>query len=151
MFQLYSKRCEYAMRALIWAAIHRDGVRFQAAEICREVDIPESYTRKVFQALTQGGFLEAVRGPGGGYALAKSPEETAVLDVIKAVDGEDTFENCIMGLPCCGDAHPCPLHHMWAESKKNMLTQLADKSLREVADLVRQRPSKDPRGKKKRV
>lgn len=137
------------MRALIWAAIHRIGVRFQAAEVCREVGIPESYTRKVFQALTQGGFLDAARGPGGGYALAKLPEETAVLDVIKAVDGEDTFEHCIMGLPCCGDKHPCPLHHMWADSKTSMLEMLAGQTLREVADTVRERPSKAPAKKKR--
>lgn len=141
MFQLYSKRCEYALRALIWAAIHRIGVRFQAAEVCREAGIPESYTRKVFQALTQGGFLEAARGPGGGYSLAKPPEETAVLDVIKAVDGPDTFDHCILGLPCCGSEHPCPLHYVWADTKEKLLEQLAGQTLREVADAIARRPT----------
>jgi Rrf2 family protein len=137
MFRLYSRRCEYALRALIWAANHRSGVRFQAAEVCREVGVPESYSRKVFQDLTQGGFLTAVRGPGGGYALSQSPEEIAVLDVIYAVDGPDCFSRCVMGLPECGTDRPCPLHTVWADVKKNLLGQLSTNTLQELADVLK--------------
>ncbi len=147
MFRLYSKRCEYALRALIWAATHRREGRFQAAEACREVGIPESYTRKVFQSLTQGGFLKAIRGPGGGYALSQPPEDVTVLDVIHAVDGEETFHHCVMGLPCCGDEHPCPLHGVWSDVKGSLLGQLSENTLRQVADAVQ---AKNPARKRER-
>jgi len=133
MFRLYSKGCEYAFRALIHVVEGGEPQRFVAAEVCEKADIPEPFTRKVFQALVQGGFLVAVRGPGGGYCLKKRADEITLLELIKAVDGEDTFDHCILGLPSCGGNQPCPLHEDWAAVKGRLLTQLESKTL---ADLV---------------
>lgn len=134
MFKLYSKGCEYALRALTYAAAHGSGKRFQAKEVCEKAGIPESFTRKVFQALTQGGFLQAVRGPGGGYQLSRPARDITLLDVIKAVEGEDTFNHCVLGFPTCGEAHPCPLHETWSEAKKQLLDQLEMRTLQDLAD-----------------
>lgn len=143
MFKLYSKGCEYAIRALVFVADEgKDQTgRFQAAEICKRASIPEAYTRKVFQALVQGEFLSAHRGPGGGYSLTRHPTEISVLDVILAVDGEETFDHCVMGLPGCGGAHLCPLHHIWAEAKERMLTQLENSTLHDIRETVVTRSS----------
>ncbi|MCH7649769.1 MAG: Rrf2 family transcriptional regulator [Nitrospinae bacterium] len=91
MFRLYSKGCEYAIRALVHAAPKKKGERFKAKAICEKAGIPESFTRKVFRLLVHAGFLEALRGPGGGYALLEDPERISLLEIIKAVDGADTF------------------------------------------------------------
>ncbi len=138
MFKLYSKGCEYAVRALVYVIDGNDDgqARFLAAEICKQAAIPEAYTRKVFQALVQGGFLTAHRGPGGGYSLTRPSSEITILDVILAVDGEDTFGQCIMGLPGCGGEKPCPLHHIWVEAKERMLHQLRNCTLQEIKDTV---------------
>ncbi|HNR30774.1 MAG TPA: Rrf2 family transcriptional regulator [Candidatus Hydrogenedentes bacterium] len=135
MFRLYSKGCEYAIRALVCVVPRGEARRFQAAEICRRVGIPEPYTRKVFQALVHGGFLSAVRGPGGGYELTRDPRAITLLEVIRAVDGEETFDHCVMGLPECGSEHPCPLHPLWSETKKRLLGRLAGQTLQDLADL----------------
>ncbi|MBX7259415.1 MAG: Rrf2 family transcriptional regulator [Candidatus Hydrogenedentes bacterium] len=134
MFRLYSKGCEYALRALTCAASQKDTSRFQAKDVCKKAGIPESFTRKVFQALTQGGFLQAVRGPGGGYELSRPPEEITLRDVIEAVEGQDTFSHCVLGFPTCGEKHPCPLHETWAAAKTELLAQLEQRSLRDLAD-----------------
>lgn len=137
MFRLYSKGCEYALRALMCVAGDHHKLRFQARDICERVGIPEPYTRKVFQALTQGGFLRAVRGPGGGYELTQRPEQISLLEVILAVDGEDTFDSCIMGMPHCGGENPCPLHPIWAEAKEQMLEQLSSRTLQDLVEIDR--------------
>ena len=134
MFKLYSKGCEYALRALTYAASHTDNGRFQAKDVCEKTDIPESFTRKVLQALVQGGFLQAVRGPGGGYELTKRADEITLLDVIRAVEGEDTFDHCVLGFPTCGSKHPCPLHETWVGAKGELLAQLERRTLQELAD-----------------
>lgn len=134
MFRLYSKGCEYAIRALVYAVKHGGRERFQAAEVCRRVGIPEHFTRKTFQALVQGGFLQAVRGPGGGYVLSRPPEETPILDVVRAVDGEDTFDHCVMGLEECSNARACPMHAVWSEGKARLLEQLGRTTLQDVVD-----------------
>lgn len=135
MFRLYSKGCEYALRALICVAPEEEKRRFQAAEVCRKVGIPEPYTRKVFQALTKGGFLRAVRGPGGGYELQREPADISLLEVICAVDGEETFDQCILGLPECGTRAPCPLHGVWEKEKKQLLKLLAAHTLQDLVQI----------------
>ena len=134
MFKLYSKGCEYALRALTYAASQTDNGRFQAKDVCEKTDIPESFTRKVLQALVQGGFLQAVRGPGGGYELTKRADEITLLDVIRAVEGDDTFDHCVLGFPTCGSKHPCPLHETWVVAKGELLAQLERRTLQELAD-----------------
>lgn len=134
MFKLYSKGCEYALRALTYAASQSEDGRFQAKDVCEKTDIPESFTRKVLQSLVQGGFLQAVRGPGGGYELSRPASEITLLDVIEAVEGGDTFDHCVLGFPTCGSKHPCPLHDTWARAKQQLLAQLERRTLQELAD-----------------
>ncbi len=143
MFRLYSKGCEYAIRALVHAAPTKKGERFKAKVICEQAGIPESFTRKVFRALVHGGFLEALRGPGGGYALLEDPDRISLLEIIQAVDGADTFEGCVMGLEVCKSLKPCPLHYAWNSAKNEMLDQLESKTLWDLCEAVRRRESHD--------
>ena len=133
VFRLYSKGCEYAIRAFMCIAPSGNR-RFNAKEICQQAKIPESFTRKVLQSLAQAGFLEAVRGPGGGYVLTEEPSKISLLKLIRAVDGEGTFDNCILGLPQCDGIHPCPLHHVWSESKDRLLERLELISMQDLID-----------------
>lgn len=142
VFKLYSKGCEYALRALTYAAAQGDGTRFQAKEVCDKAGIPESFTRKVFQALTQGGFLRAVRGPGGGYELSRPADRITLLDVILAVEGAGTFSQCVLGFPTCGTDHPCPLHETWAAAKEQLLEQLKRRTLQDLADSTTRRKNR---------
>lgn len=135
VFRLYSKGCEYAIRALMEVGPAGNDERFQAKKVCDKAGIPESFTRKVFQSLVQGGFLEAARGPGGGYVLSEAPDRISLLQVIEAVDGDDTFAGCILGLPECGSSKPCPLHPVWAEAKGDLLAQLESKTLQDLIDI----------------
>ncbi len=135
MFRLYSKGCEYAIRALICAVSSAREGRFRARDVCERSGIPEAYTRKVLQSLVQGGFLKTVPGPGGGYELTRSPSALTLLEIIRAVDGEDTFDSCVLGLPNCDQGNPCPLHRMWAEEKARLLAQLDSITLKDLLTL----------------
>mgnify|MGYP001329884661 CR=1 FL=1 len=137
MFKLYSRGCEYALRALMHIQRENGTERFQAKEVCDRAGVPEAFTRKVFQSLVQAGVFDAARGPGGGYVLTKRSEEITLLEFIKAVDGEDSFDHCIMGLPECGGEHPCPLHPAWAATKDIMLRRLAETTLKDLIELER--------------
>ena len=139
MLKLYSKGCQYTLRALTFVVAEKDKARFQAKDICKRAGIPESFTRKVLQALVQGGFLQAHRGPGGGYSLTRRPEEITVLEVIQAVEGEDTFDHCILGFDECSGENPCPLHDLWLQSKTNLIENLSGTTLDELAELTLRR------------
>ncbi len=133
MFKLYSKSCQYALRALVHAGQPEAAGRVQAKDICEQAGVPESFTRKVLQALAAGGLLVAQRGPGGGYLLTRAPAEITLLEVIKLVDGADTFDYCVLGMRECSGENPCPLHALWLKSKVPLLKSLNKTTL---ADLI---------------
>lgn len=139
MFRLYSKGCEYAIRALTHVGPTNGTKRFQAKAICEKAGIPEPFTRKVFQSLVSAGFLEASRGPGGGYQLTKDPRRITILEIIRAVDGEEVFDGCIMGLPVCNELKPCPLHDIWLVAKNELLGQMNATSLQDLIEVEKDR------------
>lgn len=134
MFRLYSKACEYAIRAFLCLAGERKEINLTARDVCRKAGIPEAYTRKVFQSLVRGKYLGAVPGNGGGYRLLRKPDKVSILEIIQAVDGKDTFEHCIMGVSRCSCRRPCVLHGAWETSKKRLLNELES---RHLGDLVK--------------
>lgn len=133
MFRLYSKGCEYAIRALVYMAQKRDEPNLRAKDICRKARIPESFTRKVFQSLVKGKYLEAVPGNGGGYRLAKDPRKISILEIVEAVDGRRTFDRCLMGSASkCSSNHPCALHADWMKTKNSLLLNLEARRLKDL-------------------
>ena len=80
-------RARYAMRALYDLAFHRRGQAAQAKEIAAREQIPLRFLIQILQDLRKAGLVEARRGPGGGYALARPPEQITLADVLRAVRG----------------------------------------------------------------
>jgi Rrf2 family protein len=80
-------RTRYAIRALFHLAFHRAGEAAQAKEIAHAQKIPLRFLEQILQDLRRAGLVEARRGPRGGYALARSPAEISLADVLRAVRG----------------------------------------------------------------
>ncbi|HEX9780679.1 MAG TPA: Rrf2 family transcriptional regulator [bacterium] len=132
MVRLYNKECEYAIRALVELAAPARKGRRTARAVCRRAGIPEAFARKAVQRLSQRGLLKAVRGPGGGYALAVEPRAVSVLDIITAIEGEGALEQCVMGLPACTDQRSCPMHGVWTSARRVLLDRLRSTTLRDL-------------------
>jgi Rrf2 family iron-sulfur cluster assembly transcriptional regulator len=81
-----STKGRYAMVALADLALAREEERVSLAEIARRQDISLPYLEQLFVKLRRAGLVESVRGPGGGYRLARAPETIRVSDVLQAVD-----------------------------------------------------------------
>src|SRR5438105_13571749 len=78
------KTAEYALRAAVW--LGRDPTRSEKADnLARETKVPRRYLHKVLQDLVSAGLVRSQPGPGGGYSLARSADETTMLDVVEAV------------------------------------------------------------------
>jgi Rrf2 family protein len=65
-----------------------------AARLAEFHDVPPAYLAKALQALTTAGITESRPGPRGGYRLARPPAEITLLEVVLAVDGDDTAFQC---------------------------------------------------------
>ena len=134
---IYSRTCEYAIRALIYFADHPQAPSASVKEVSGESGVPQSYVAKIFQCLAQSGILRSQRGPTGGYSLTTPVSKLSLLRIVQALDDpkRSAFSNCVMGLEKCNDKNPCPLHHIWSRAKEEMLDKLAAATLSDVAEL----------------
>ena len=81
-----STKGRYAMVALADLALAPQGQLLSLAEISKRQDISLPYLEQLFVKLRRAGLVESVRGPGGGYKLARHPSEIRVSDILGAVD-----------------------------------------------------------------
>lgn len=81
-----STKGRYAVTAMLDLAAHADRGPITLATISHDQGISLSYLEQLFARLRRDGLVEGVRGPGGGYRLAKAPEAISVADIIAAVD-----------------------------------------------------------------
>ena len=82
-----SKKTEYALWALIYAAQHPEGTTFQIKELAERNRIPKKFLELILLELKNAGIVESRRGVGGGYLLARRPETIHSLEIIEAVEG----------------------------------------------------------------
>jgi Rrf2 family protein len=126
---LLSRACGYAIQAVVHIAKQPEGHYTLTREISEELGIPHHFLGKIVQTLVKAGILTSLRGPKGGLALSRSPEEITLMDVVISIDGKDFTSKCIVGLPRCDDAVPCLLHTPWEKLRKGILSEKSLASL----------------------
>lgn len=138
---LYSKTCEYAMRAVAYLAVRGVGVYVTTREVKQAVRIPGPYLSKIFQVLIRKSILKARQGPTGGIALVRKPQRLSLLNVIQAIERTELMgTDCVMGLAKCSSKCACPMHDEWEDSKKKMVKKLATSSILDISEkLLRSR------------
>lgn len=106
-------------------------------ELSRELHISFHFLTKVLQILTREKILKSYRGPHGGITLARPSRDIRLIDIVKAIDGNDLFETCILGLSGCGTGKPCPLHDHWARIRELLEQSLESVNLASIEDQLR--------------
>lgn len=105
---MFSQTVEYALRAMIQLS-YAEGKGCSTDAMAKTTLVPRAYLSKVLQSLRKAGLVESRRGAGGGIALARSPAEISILEVINAVDPIRRISTCPLGLKSHGK-RLCPLH-----------------------------------------
>lgn len=125
---IFSKTCEYGIRAVFFIA-HRtaDGGRVGIKEIAVNIDSPEHFLAKILQDLSRKGIVQSVKGPNGGFFLDAKSRKKPLARIVEAIDGEDVFTGCGLGLEYCSETNPCPLHHEF-KKVRNQLTKLMEQT-----------------------
>lgn len=108
------------------------------AGISERQDISLSYLEQLFSRLRKQGLVLSVRGPGGGYRIAKPHKEISVSDIITAVDEHIDATQC-GGNENCHEDGPCMTHDLWASLNQKILDYLSGVTL---ADMVRMQHAK---------
>ena len=122
----------FAVTAMIDLALRHEGGPVTLAGISERQSISLSYLEQLFGKLRRHQLVSSVRGPGGGYRLAKPAAEMSVAEMISAVD-EPLDATMCGGKANCHDEHLCMTHQLWTTLNARMFEYLNSVTL---ADLV---------------
>jgi Rrf2 family protein len=89
-----------ALHTMAYLASDPEGTH-ATREIAEELAVSEAHLAKVLQRLGRAGLVRSQRGPGGGFTLAKAPEEITLLQVYEVTEGPLTTPECLLGQPVC--------------------------------------------------
>lgn len=140
-----STRGDYASRALLSLALHRDDPRpTSVRDIAERTALPQPYLEQILLALKGAGLVRSKRGVGGGYVLARDPSEITLGQIVSAVDGPIVAGD--FGAPhqngACDHEGQCVLLAVWSDVGEHMRQHLDSYTL---ADMVaRARGSRQP-------
>src|SRR6266540_3371784 len=109
-----STKAQYAVRALVDLSLHSDGDPVPLKEIARREDIPLNYLEQLFFRLKNGDIVSSVRGPGGGYLLARNSSLINIGEIIATVEEPLNPVACLDGgESSCSRVSQCITHNVW--------------------------------------
>jgi len=129
-----STKGRYAVMAMVDIAINSHGDPVSLAAIAQRQDISQEYLEQLFGKLRKKQLVTSVRGPGGGYLLAKSADEMVVAEIVLAADEPLTVTRCQDGdaVAGCIGGEKCCTHELWAALGRQIYGFLAAITLSDV-------------------
>ena len=131
---MFSKSCEYGLRAAIFIAEqssmeNKVGLKV----IAKAIDSPEAFTAKVLQSLTKNNIVTSIKGPYGGFMIEESRlKQIKLSDIVSVLDGDSIYTGCGLGLKQCDENSPCPLHYKFIEIRERLREMLEGNTLYDV-------------------
>ena len=111
---IVSTKGRYALRVMIDLAEHQAERYVPLKEVAARQDISEKYLENILKVLVQNGFLEGLRGRGGGYRLTRSPDQYTVAEILLLTEGSLAPVSCLTpGAPACERMANCRTYTMW--------------------------------------
>lgn len=124
---------DYAFRAILFLASQPEGKVVEAQTISKKEVIPMRFLLKTMPSLIRAGIVKSQRGVGGGYALARSPREITLLDVVEAVEGPVRINRCLEDYAYCSKkgAPTCQVHQALENIQGKLIGELKKHSFDE--------------------
>ena len=93
--------------------------------ISKNLNLPAPFLAKILQQLAKHKILSSLKGPHGGFSLLKDPEKISLLDIVRTIDGDDIFNNCIIHSSTCRQVsehnESCALHDEYSVIRKDLM------------------------------
>ncbi|MGJ8738835.1 RrF2 family transcriptional regulator [Zobellia laminariae] len=128
---MFSKACEYGIRASTYIALKSlEGTRVSLKEIAEKIDSPVAFTAKVLQQLSKNHIVDSVKGASGGFQITKANiNQIKLAQIVFAIDGNNVYEGCGLGLKKCNANEPCPVHDKFVQIRSDLKNMLENTSL----------------------
>lgn len=128
-----STRTRYGMRALLEMAMAYKSGPLQIKVISERQGISNKYLEQLVSMLKTAGLVRSIRGPRGGYVLAKSPDEIKLIDVFRTLEGSTLTVECTEDENVCSNHSDCITRRLWLEINRAIIGVLESRTL---GDLV---------------
>lgn len=133
---MFSKTCEYALRAVI--NISKNSLENKIVnlhEISKSLESPEPFTAKIVQQLAKNKIINSIKGPAGGYLIPLDRMKTMrIITIVEIFDGKDVMSKCVLGLKECGNNNPCCFHNQYVPIREQLTRELTNATLFEIAN-----------------
>jgi len=134
---MLSNTCKYAVRALIYLGKYSaDGTKIGIKKISTDLAIPTPFLSKILQNLVKQNVLVSTKGPNGGFGIGQKTTDISLYDIVRIVDGEDFFKNCLIGLQPCSthenNEKPCPIHSRFSPIRAQLIQFYQETTISEI-------------------
>lgn len=135
---MLAQKTRYALRALLYLAEAEAGRAVQVGDIATTQHVPRKYLELILLDLKKGGLVNSRRGPGGGYVLARPPEQINFAEVVRLMDGPIALVPCasLNFYARCGDCHDeatCAIRRVMAQVRTEADRILSGTTLADAA------------------
>ncbi|MGD0115668.1 MAG: RrF2 family transcriptional regulator [Dehalococcoidia bacterium] len=134
-----STKGRYGTRAMLDVALHADEGLVHLKDIAERQEISKKYLEHLVARLEADGLLRAVRGAGGGVALAKPPSEVTILDILSALEGSLAPVECVDRPEVCPRSANCGARDLWTDLGGVITGFLGSITLEDLCERQRQK------------
>ncbi len=133
---IFSRRCEYALQAVLYLALKPEYERTSIKELTKHIKMPSPFLAKILQDLTHKGLLVSFKGPRGGFMLGKPASEITLFNIVEAIDGTAFMNSCVLGFHECSSTTPCSIHPEWDGIRDRIYATLIRQDVAQMAKLM---------------
>jgi len=137
-----STRTRYGMRAILELAENYGNGALRLKTIAQHQELSVKYLEQLMAILKSAGIVRSIRGPKGGYALAKSPSQIKLSDCFVCLEGPVITTECVEDDSFCTRTEDCVTRQVWTQVQKAVMDVLNSMTLQSLVDMARS--DKDP-------
>lgn len=132
---MFSKACEYGIRASVYIAEQSLADRkVSLKELAKAIESPTAYTSKILQKLSRNNIINSTKGPTGGFSMDKNElAKVKLSSIVFAIDGDNIYNGCGLGLKICNEKKPCPVHNQFKAIRDELKKMLETTSIKSLA------------------
>jgi len=139
---MLSNSCRYGIRAIVYLASHYpEKNNIGIKQISADLELPTPFLAKILQQLAKNKIISSTKGPNGGFSFLKKPESITLFDIVRIIDGEDIFRNCIIHDGTCSDVRKskksCPVHDDYSKVRNELIGLFKSKTIGELVMTTR--------------
>lgn len=130
-----STKGKYGLKAMFELARNsNDDVPVSLKYIAKQQSISDQYLEQIFSSLKKAGLVKSVRGAQGGYLLSKDASEITVADILKILEGDMAFTECLLDSEACENFNSCSTRYVWEQIKQAIENVTMSISLQDMID-----------------